>query len=42
MNRRHFGLVAAGSAAALVSLRLSALAQLTDKLAEDLKNGELQ
>src|SRR6516165_4710921 len=40
MNCRQFGLVAAGSAAAFVSLRFPALAQLTDKLAGDLKNGE--
>jgi hypothetical protein len=40
MNRRQFGLVAAGYAVAFVPSRLPALAQLTDKLAEDLKNGE--
>ena len=40
MNRRQFGIVAAGSSAAFVSFRFPALAQLTDKLAEDLKNGE--
>jgi hypothetical protein len=37
MNRRQFGLVAAGSTAAFVSFRFPALAQLTDKLAEDFR-----
>jgi hypothetical protein len=38
MNRRQFGLVAARSVAAFVSFRFPALAQLTNKLDEDLKN----